>query len=46
MHERDSTFDIMKGIAMILVIACHTFPTESTPFPYWRSAMFFIISDH
>lgn len=46
MKERDCTFDIMKGIAMVLVITCHTAPWMSYSFAYWRSAMFFIISGY
>lgn len=48
MKERDTTFDIMKGIAMVLVILSHTAPwiNHNYPFAYWRSAMFFIISGY
>ena len=48
MKYRDSTFDIMKGIAMVLVILSHTAPliNHNHPFAYWRSAMFFIISGY
>ncbi len=46
MKERNSTFDIMKGIAMLLVIASHTYPSVSPPFAFWRSAMFFVISGY
>ena len=46
MKERDSTFDIMKGIAMILVISSHTIPVGNNFFAYWRSALFFIISGY
>ena len=46
MKERDCTFDIMKGIAMVLVIASHTIPLVNGPFAYWRSALFFIISGY
>ena len=46
MKERDCTFDIMKGIAMVLVICSHTFPWLNSPFSYWRSALFFIISGY
>ncbi len=30
MKERECTFDIMKGIAMVLVIMSHTLPFEMT----------------
>lgn len=46
MKERDCTFDIMKGIAMVLVITCHTAPWMCYSFAYWRSAMLFIISGY
>lgn len=46
MKERDCTFDIMKGVAMVLVITCHTAPWMSYSFAYWRSAMFFVISGY
>jgi len=46
MKERDSTFDIMKGIAMVLVILSHTAPWANWPLAYWRSALFFIISGY
>ena len=46
MKERDCTFDIMKGIAMVLVIMSHT-PVWAYPsFAYWRSPLFFIISGY
>lgn len=46
MKERDCTFDIMKGIAMVLVILSHTAPLVNWPLAYWRSALFFIISGY
>lgn len=46
MKERDSTFDIMKGIAMLVVIAFHVFPSETYIFSYWRSSLFFIVSGY
>lgn len=46
MKERDCTFDIMKGIAMVLVIMSHTPPWAYPSFAYWRSALFFIISGY
>ncbi len=45
MKERDSTFDIMKGIAMVMVVLSHTAPYAHS-LVYWRSAMFFIISGY
>lgn len=44
--NRDATFDIMKGVAMLIVIAFHIFPNETCFFSYWRSALFFIISGY
>ena len=47
MKERDCTFDIMKGIAMVLVIMSHTLPFEMTrPFAPFRSTLFFIVSGY
>ena len=47
MKERDCTFDIMKGIAMVLVIMSHTLPFEMTrPFAPFRSALFFVVSGY
>ena len=45
MKERDCTFDIMKGIAMVLVIMSHTILMPN-PFVYWRSVLFFVISGY
>ena len=48
MKYRDSTFDIMKGIAMVLVIVAHTTPLiyQNHSLAYWRSSLFFIISGY
>lgn len=47
MKERDCTFDIMKGIAMVLVILSHTLPFEMTrPFAPFRSTLFFVVSGY
>lgn len=42
MKERDCTFDIMKGIAMVLVILSHTAPLVNWSLAYWRSALFLL----
>ena len=47
MKERNCTFDIMKGIAMVLVIMSHTLPFEMTrPFAPFRSTLFFVVSGY
>lgn len=48
MKFRDSTFDIMKGIAMVLVIMLHTTPliNQNNSLAYWRSSLFFVISGY
>lgn len=45
---RDSVFDIMKGVAILLVILAHTEPSTRSYsfFAFFRSSLFFVISGY